>query len=177
MLSDLGQIILISSFSLCGNMLFKKMKMSKTVLSAICLLIFIGIIFASLTKRMIENIDYGSNITDSSQVYNNPNLINGEIEQKAETKDDSGVTISGTIAINTKSEIGDNKRSVKIRNNKDIEEIFIQSGNKGLTTIATILFYLFFASLYFITYLRIKNNNYKIKNLWILIQISQYIYK
>lgn len=177
-------IIMFQSTTLCGNMLFRKNKAGKTILATLAILFLTGSLIATYFFKTelktkypdIEAINI-QNKKDKSVIITtnngNPNVINGELleKEKKESTDKKQAEQEGDKTLKKElvdeqneefshGAIEDEKISYDNVNNhtfsgNEINNIMWEKHNTFIYTII-ILYYLFFASMYFITFWRIK---------------------
>lgn len=177
-------IIMFQSTTLCGNMLFRKNKAGKTILSTLAILFISGALIGTYFYRTeiknrytnIESISVqnkNNNVVTISTKTENPNLINGDLLEKQEkestdkkqAEQEGDKTLKKELVDEQNEEfshgaIEDEKISYDNVNNhtfsgNEINNIMWEKHNTFIYTII-ILYYLFFASMYFITFWRIK---------------------
>lgn len=147
-----GECILFTSFALFGNMLFRKSKLSKTLLSLSGLLVITGFLFSLGTYTYVRNIAY---VTKDGEVHR---MVNDKVIQNADTtnlimlEETQGVK-STTVRI-TKEGKTYTLNSTSI--NGDLIN-FLYANNKALLILLKIIIYVIIPGLmYYLTFARIK---------------------
>ncbi|MEG0519329.1 MAG: hypothetical protein RR555_10770 [Bacteroidales bacterium] len=151
-LAFFGECILFASFALLGNMLFKKNKLSKTLLSLFALLVIAGFIVSSATYGYVRNLAYK---TESGEVHR---MINDEIIPDADTT--KFIMLEQTqgaksTAVRTTKE----GKTYTLSSASITSELmnFLDAHDKALMIILQIIIYVVIPGLlYFFTFLRIK---------------------
>lgn len=160
-------IIMFQSTTLCGNMLFRKNKAGKTILSTLAILFISGALIGTYFYRTeiknrytnIESISVqnkNNNVVTISTKTENPNLINGDLLEKQENKPTNKETAANQEENDTNNLSINEQQIHHSFSNSELDNIMMQQKYKTFFYTLYTLWYLFFASMYFITFRRIK---------------------
>lgn len=147
-----GECILFTSFALFGNMLFRKNKLSKTLLSLFVILAIAGFIISSATYAYVKNIAY---TTENGEVHR---MINHEIVPNADTT--KLIMLEQKQGVKTTMvRMSQNGKDYTLSNTSISGELFnfLYDHDRALLILLQIIIYVIIPGLmYYLTFLRIK---------------------
>lgn len=173
-------IILIQSTALCGNMLFRKNKVTKTILSFIAILFVVGAlisiyIYENEIKKRYPEIEMIKKMKKEKRkanvkVINNSRVINGEELDKEIPNESLTFSIGQRGEVDKEGKSSSKNLTYKIdttnttiyRSGKSYSmngeefRISLINNHKFFYYSIIVLFYLFYAYMYFLTFWRIK---------------------